>query len=670
METQVLYPNTDYYNETISGSGAGYDGMYIDMSGLPTTGSTSCSAYVNEGVGDVGDTSYWSDGYVESFDNITTFITAFDKLAISPQDGFLFNIKTSVDDNYIFSSPRLDDLALYLTKETNPSLAQDEMISSLSSLIFSTSLGPVNNSGYFVFDESKRTILNNLGDDAIISLSGTITYSNATPTYGIVKIYAFELVASGEIIDLGNTGSVNFYMGEPITSCSKLLLPNTDYVSEVIGSGGFGSDGVNLSGLPKTGINSLANYVCEGFDPAIDTTYWGTRTDINDSTLMKYIVTFDDLDIPISGAYLNHRTYYDRLFGFYFSPGFYNMSLYLRQENNPSLSNDIQITDVHPFILDVHPSGYHNSGIYFDINPLGQAAIESLIPNARISVSGEYMFGGNGALGVRARITEMGLCVAAQPVDVTNNIDLYTLSSEQVYNNIDLYTHAGTTTNYFNQVVVGHLVSDSGVNMSLTGHTLVDSGIFFYTSGIDSAEGGINFTLAGKIAYPYESGLTFFTYSATQKTLYKSVDLILGGNEFDPEPEQNINFSLAGPPSVEMADYINFTLNHAATGNKSIDFFLCNNFTESSGQVTFVIQGDGITDGAVPTNGIIPFVIGRDSESLVEHIPFYLRSPEEIHGDIINMTVNGVYTTESGIEFSITGQHFPNQAIKLYTHGF
>lgn len=668
MQNQTLYPDYNYDNYVIDGSGIGNDnGNIARLGDLPSSGTTSMASYVDNGIASYDDNIYWTNPQISYLDGIMTFLMSFDKLAVSPEDGFALKYRVFVNTNEIFS-PNFNVLKLYLTKSMNPSLAKDEEVGTISSVLLPQNDTFTNETVYIPIDESKRTYFDALGDDAILTLSGILDWQNAFDYSETIKFSEFELQVSGELI--GPTdGTVNFWMGEPVSECSKLLLPNSDYVSQVIYSGAIGSDGAELSGLPKTGINSIANYVCEGFDHAVDSTYWGNRTDTNSSTQMRYIITFDDLDIPISGATFKYRTYYNASFGFGFTPAFYNTSLYLRKENNPALTNDIQITSVNPVFVDIHASGYQNSGVYFEINQLGRDTIETLIPNARISVSGDFMFGGNGALGQRARITEMALCVTSQGTDVTNDIDLYTFSSANAYNSIDLFTEAGVVSNSFNQIIKAHEVYDSGLSLSLTGHSPVNSGIDFYTTGIGADNGAINFTLAGKIAYPNSGELMFYTYSASESAIYKSIDMSIG-SDFAPNPENNINFSLSGPPSVEIATYINFALGQTPTANSGISFFICNDYALSSGGITFVIKTRDGTEGAVPKNGEIPFVIGRDSESLAQEIPMYLQAPTEISGDIVNMYVNGVYASESGIDFTITGQHVPNQTLRLYTHGY
>jgi hypothetical protein len=243
---------------------------------------------------------------------------------------------------------------------------------------------------------------------------------------------------------------------------------------------------------------------------------------------------------------------------------------------------------------------------------------------------------------------------------LSSGLDLY-LSNNVLGSSIPLYTHGSTPGS-------GSIDLYTYASMPFSGSPPDDLNLYIY--GITSNTETLNLYLNGGIGIPTSGTQNLYVWGTIHSGIFKTLELNLNVDSIPNEyilPLHIGGDGYLGNPSGTLPlhifnDYTYFS---------SVDLFLCNLYTGSSGFLPLYITTPSGTDGAVPVSGTMILYISRNSESLSSMVPMYIDGPALTSGTLDLYILCG-YSGATGtmdLTMSSTSEQKVNY-ITLYTHGF
>lgn len=263
----------------------------------------------------------------------------------------------------------------------------------------------------------------------------------------------------------------------------------------------------------------------------------------------------------------------------------------------------------------------------------------------------------------------------------SGNIDLFVSGHVTVSGSVDLFIEGGETKDDIPLFVQG-LGNPTDTITLYIGDGVYDSGDFtMFVQGKASTSGNMPLYIGGYSDLWNDSGnFPLYIKGSTPGTtgLFDVGTLYVGGA--DLAKSGNINLFVQGVGETAATAYTN-TMNLVLKSHGDEDgwqtlsststLFIQNAYESENSGVPMVIwnQQGSNTSGAIPMSGTMNLFISRGTESDAHRFPMYIAGPSG-YNDGMNLFMQGLPNTRSGVSMYIDGIGKTVSPIELYTHGF
>lgn len=243
----------------------------------------------------------------------------------------------------------------------------------------------------------------------------------------------------------------------------------------------------------------------------------------------------------------------------------------------------------------------------------------------------------------------------------SSGLDLY-LCNNVLASSIDLYTY-------------GHTTNSSGIDLYTYGSmpfsgSPPDDDLDLYIYGITSVTDTFPLYLNGGIGIPVSGTQDLYVWGTNYSGIFGTLELSLNVDSIPNEYTLPLHIGgdgYLGKPSGTLPLHIF----NDYTYSSSVDLFLCNLYTGSSGYLPLYITTPSGTEGAVPLSGTMILYMNREFDSLSSMIPMYINGPELTSGTLDMYILCGYSGATNNIDLvmPVTSEQKVSY-ISLYTHGF
>lgn len=227
-----------------------------------------------------------------------------------------------------------------------------------------------------------------------------------------------------------------------------------------------------------------------------------------------------------------------------------------------------------------------------------------------------------------------------------NNIDFYLANAFGSVQDITMFMSGSNMeeNNFVNLVTRGAFIETDSVDMFISGVGGINESLnlFAYNSLYD-----LNINESGNIPPDLSSGY-----------INDSFRMFIGGEDYTNSINMFMSSRAFSGTEINM-----FIGGENSNTNKPIDLFVYNNSSGTEKGIDFY------TKSSVNINSDLNMVIGREYEAVEYNMPMFIKSNEGTYSGVDFIT-EGAYLEYNTIDLSVSGSHYPNKSINLYSHGF
>lgn len=269
------------------------------------------------------------------------------------------------------------------------------------------------------------------------------------------------------------------------------------------------------------------------------------------------------------------------------------------------------------------------------------------------------------------------------PPSTGNSVTLYTSGNQRRTERLDLYIQNSTVADGTDLYIYGNDSLNSSADLFIAGGFAFNSTSLFL-NGLDRHNDNITLYMDGGFQ---KANMPLYVYSAPPSELTGdiplsmwatthsgsagNVSLFIGENAPNGEKNAGMNLYVYGPNSQRVTAGMNLFLRRDYyRETSSVTMYCCNEYTQTSGNITLYMAAPSGTLGAIPVSASMNLFISRDTDAIEQATTLFTSGPGSSNNSA-DMYVNGGPDAYNSIPMVTDGVGVLNADIlKLYINGF